>query len=238
MTDADQQLDDTVKAADPDRWLAARFIGDEAARAEVVALYAFNHELARATEVARDALMGEIRLTWWREAMEEIASGKTPRRHPLVETLAASAFDPEALAALAEGRLADLESDRFAEEGEALAYIDATAGALMHLAARRLDPAAGTGHTRAAARAWALSGLARAGKASGRPRLPDWSDRGLLNRVSAAVATANRDLKGLPAAAFPAVAYAALSARYLAGKPVGELERRARLTWAVLRGRL
>lgn len=234
----DPQLDDTVKAADPDRWLAARFIGDEAARADVAALYAFNHELARAAEVARDALMGEIRLTWWREAMEEIAAGRTPRRHPLVEALAASRVDPEELAALAEARLADLEPGRFTEEGEALAYIDATAGALMHLAARRLDAAAEPRHTRAAARAWALSGLARAGKATGRPRLPDWSVNGLQSRVKAAMATANRDLKGLPAAAFPAAAYAALSVRYLAGKPVGELERRLRLTWAVARGRL
>lgn len=231
-------LDETVSAADPDRWLASRFIGDAAARDEVVALYAFNHELARASEVARDALMGEIRLTWWREAFEEVAAGKPHRRHPVVDALAHSAFDPNELAALAEARLADLDGKPFQDEHEAMAYIDAAAGALMALAARRLHADAREGQVRSAARAWALGGLWRAGDA-GKRRLPlQWTAKGLTARVTAAMAAANRELKGLPTEAFPAVAYAALSARYLRPKPPGELERKGRLTWAVARGRL
>ncbi len=234
-----ESLDETVRRADPDRWLASRFIGDEAARADVVALYAFNHELARASEVARDALMGEIRLTWWREAMEEIAAGKAHRRHPVVDVLAHSPIDPLALAAMAEARLADLDPKPFADESAVLDYVDATAGALMALAARRLDAGAEPRHTRAAARAWALTGLWRAGKASGRMRLPDaWNEAGVKARVGAALARANADAKGLPAAAFPAMAYVTLAGRYAAGAEVGELGRKARLIWAVARGRL
>jgi phytoene/squalene synthetase len=71
-----ETLDDLVRRVDPDRWLAARFIGDAAARADVIALYGLNYELARVAGGVSNALMGEIRLTWWREAMEEVAAGK------------------------------------------------------------------------------------------------------------------------------------------------------------------
>src|SRR5215470_6718194 len=81
-------LDDLVRRIDPDRWLSSRFIADPAARADVVALYAFDHELARAPKVASNALMGEIRLTWWREALDEIFEGRPVRRHPIAEALA------------------------------------------------------------------------------------------------------------------------------------------------------
>jgi hypothetical protein len=89
-----ETLDDLVRRVDPDRWLASRFIADTKARADVIALYAFNYELARVAGGVSNALMGEIRLTWWREAMEEIAAGKTPRKHPNVEAVAAAGSIP------------------------------------------------------------------------------------------------------------------------------------------------
>ncbi|MFT4251238.1 MAG: squalene/phytoene synthase family protein, partial [Caulobacter sp.] len=136
----DSGLDDLVRRMDPDRWLASRFIADPAARADVVALYAYNYELARVAGGVSNALMGEIRLTWWREAVDELAAGKPPRKHPAVEALAASSHDRGDLAAMAEGRLADLEAEPFADEAEVMAYLDATAGRVAALAARRLDP--------------------------------------------------------------------------------------------------
>jgi phytoene synthase len=42
-----ETLDDLVRRVDPDRWLASRFIADLKARADVIALFAFNYELAR-----------------------------------------------------------------------------------------------------------------------------------------------------------------------------------------------
>ena len=61
VMDATNDLDDQVRQGDPDRWLASRFIADRAARADVVALYALNIELARIAEAVREPLMGEIR---------------------------------------------------------------------------------------------------------------------------------------------------------------------------------
>src|SRR5437879_13904921 len=82
-------LDDLVRRADPDRWLSSRFIAQPAARADVVTLYAYDYELARAPKVASNALMGEIRLTWWREALDEIFGDKPVRHHPTAQALAA-----------------------------------------------------------------------------------------------------------------------------------------------------
>ena len=63
-------LDEQVKQADRDRWLASRFITDDAARADVLALYAFNHVLAGIGGSVSEAMLGEMRLAWWREALE------------------------------------------------------------------------------------------------------------------------------------------------------------------------
>lgn len=238
MADEPETLDALVRRVDPDRWLSTRFIADEAARADVIALYAFNHELARVAASVREPLMGEIRLTWWREAMEEIAAGKPPRKHPVIEALAASTFAPQALAALPEGRYPELDAGPL--EKEALfAYIDATAGAVMTLAARRIHGSAVFERVRGAGRAFALAGLWRVKQAGGRTRLPDEWDRSDIRAwVRAELRAARGELLDLPVDAFPAVAYAALARTYARGGAPGELSKRLRITWAVLRGRI
>ncbi|ALL13862.1 squalene/phytoene synthase family protein [Caulobacter henricii] len=233
-----ETLDDLVRRVDPDRWLASRFIADPAARADVIALYAFNYELARVAGGVSNALMGEIRLTWWREAMDELAAGKAPRKHPNVEALAASGIDPLALAAMAEARFADLDEVPPEDEGRVLAYIDATAGALAVLAARRLDVSADPHAVKGAARAYGLAGLWRL-KQAGRSRLPDaWTPVDLARRVAEQLKAARREVRGLPVAAFPAIATAALAGPYARERDPGELEKKARLTWSVATGRV
>ncbi|MDZ4052453.1 MAG: phytoene/squalene synthase family protein, partial [Phenylobacterium sp.] len=41
-------LDALVARVDPDRWLSSRLIADAQDRADVIVLYAYDHELARA----------------------------------------------------------------------------------------------------------------------------------------------------------------------------------------------
>lgn len=233
-----ETLDDLVRRVDPDRWLASRFIGDMGARADVIALYGLNYELARVAGGVSNALMGEIRITWWREAMEEIAAGKPPRKHPNVEALAASKFDPTVLAALADARFADLDEGPLKDEAAVLAYVDATAGALAVLAARRLDPSAVPHAVKGAARAFGLTGLWRL-KQAGRSRLPeDWTQADVAARVEVQLKAARGEVRGLPVAAFPAIAPAALVRPYMKGREMGDLEKKARLTFAVATGKL
>ena len=52
-----------------------------AARPGLMALYAFNLEIARAPWVASEPMLAEIRLRWWLDAIAEIYDGRPPRRH-------------------------------------------------------------------------------------------------------------------------------------------------------------
>ena len=194
MSDDDGDLDALVRRMDPDRWLAARFIGDAEARTDVIALYALNYELSRAAEVASQPLIGEMRLAWWREAVDEIFEGRPVRRHPvalaLSDLVGRRGLAREGLDALIDGRLRELEPWPL-EEGEVFDYLDATAGCLMTLAAQVLAPET-RADLRPAARAWGLAGLQRAGG-----RLPSSWDRSV---VRARVGEALQGVDEAPAA--------------------------------------
>jgi len=223
--DSEDDLDQTVRRADPDRWLASRLVADAEQRADVVALYAFNIELARIAEQVTEPLMGEIRLTWWREAVEELFAGRPARGHPVVQALGLAIrrrnLSQAPLEAMIEARFADFEPGSLADAAAVEAYVDGTAGALMALAVRP------------AAQAWGLAGLARLG------RLPE-SMRGavLVGAVEDGLRAARAAAAGLPVSAFPAVAYAGLARAYAAGKTPSELAKRIRLTLASLTGRI
>jgi hypothetical protein len=77
---------DMVREADRDRFLAALF-APEPARSGLLALLAFDHELARTRTVTREPMLAEIRLQWWREAAAEAVGAGKPRAQPVVESL-------------------------------------------------------------------------------------------------------------------------------------------------------
>ena len=77
-----------VRRHDPDRFLAALFTPEDR-REAVFALLAFNLEVAKTREVVSDPMLGQIRLQWWREALDGAYAG-TPRAHQVVEPLAAA----------------------------------------------------------------------------------------------------------------------------------------------------
>src|ERR1700712_3509700 len=67
--------------------LACAFIPDAGKRGEVLALFAFLETLRDIPERTTDPLMGEIRLRWRYEAIEEIEQARPVRYHPLTEAL-------------------------------------------------------------------------------------------------------------------------------------------------------
>lgn len=81
---------DLVRTGQRDRFLAALF-APEPARRGLLAVLAFDHELARSRIVTREPLLARIRLQWWREAAQEAAGAGRPRPQPLVEALAEAA---------------------------------------------------------------------------------------------------------------------------------------------------
>ncbi|MGQ0584412.1 MAG: squalene/phytoene synthase family protein [Reyranella sp.] len=81
---------DLVRSADRDRFLGVLF-APEPARRGLLALLAFDHELARTRIVTREPMLARIRLEWWREAVTEAAGGGKLRAQPIVESLSETA---------------------------------------------------------------------------------------------------------------------------------------------------
>ena len=224
MSEDAPDLDALIRRVDPDRWLSSRFIADAAAREDVIAIYAYDYELARAPQVVSNPMLGEIRLTWWREALDEIFEGKAVRRHPAAQALALAVrrrgLAREPLEAMIDARYRELDATPMTE-GEVLDWARDTAGIAAQLAAQILDPTTESQLALAGGSAWALGKrLAVA------PEL-----RSTFLRVIHAARSASH---ALSVAAFPAVAHAAL-----AGRPTSvDFARRLRLTIAVARGRI
>ncbi|SVC76460.1 uncharacterized protein METZ01_LOCUS329314, partial [marine metagenome] len=75
-----------ARAADPDRYMCALFTAPHQ-RGALFSLLLFNAEIARVREVVSERMLGQIRLQWWREAIDEIYQGGG-RRHEVVDHLA------------------------------------------------------------------------------------------------------------------------------------------------------
>lgn len=166
-----------LRGQDRDHYMTGLF-APAAARDRLFALYAFNLELARVAEMVSEPMIGEIRLQWWREAVEGVFAG-TPRRHDVTEALAVALADaplPEqALIGLVDARSADLDEAPFENLDDLLRYVDQSAGALVGLAAAMLGAPVPDKLSAAAGRAYGLSGIIRAigyHAAEGRVLLP------------------------------------------------------------------
>ncbi|CAN5400446.1 phytoene/squalene synthase family protein [soil metagenome] len=203
-------LDDQVRAADLDRWLSSRFVADVRARADVIALYAFEAELLAIPTRVTQPLLAEMRYVWWRKQMDGVFAGIARKGHPVLEALtdivARRGLDRAPFDALIEAHVGRVHG----EAHDLDAFYLGPMQAAVHLLA-------GPGHEAAVVEGGRMWGLMQVGRAD--------EARALRSTVNAA-------LKTLPLAAFPAVAHLALRA----GE--GEGTKRLRLTWASLRGRI
>ena len=102
-------LGELVRRHDPDRFLTLLFAPPER-RETLITLYAFNHELARARDVASQALLALIRLQWWREVVEGEAKPHEVGT-PLLAMISDGRLDRAALLALIEARETEVDGD-------------------------------------------------------------------------------------------------------------------------------
>ncbi len=167
-----QACAELLQKGDPDRFRAAMAAPPEA-RKVLFPLWAFNLEVARAPWLTEEPLIAEMRLQWWRDALDEIAAGGPVRRHEVATPLgtALGAEEAACLVDLIEARRLDIGGEPFPDLDALKRYIDRTAGHLTWAGMRALgtDPRA-----EAPARDFAFgSGLARYFKA-----VPDLVARG------------------------------------------------------------
>ncbi|MFQ5624926.1 MAG: phytoene/squalene synthase family protein [Paracoccaceae bacterium] len=130
-----------VRRGDPDRFLSA-MTARPRDRGRLLALYAFNLEVARAPWVTTEETLAEMRLQWWADTLAEIFDGKPPRRHevvtPLAETIGEAGLPRPLFDGLIAARRFDIHRRGHADRAAFDAYIEATSGNLMQLAALSL----------------------------------------------------------------------------------------------------
>ena len=130
-----------VESADEDRFRAV-MAAPVAARKVLFPLYAFNVEVTRAPWVTQEPMIAEMRLQWWRDALEEVAEGRG-RKHEVVDALA-DVLDAEAcegLDRLVAARRWDCYTDAFEDAAHLEDYVDATSFELMWAGTRLLGAA-------------------------------------------------------------------------------------------------
>jgi phytoene synthase len=129
-----------VREVDRDRYLAGLFAPADR-RDALFALYAFNAEVSRIRDLAREPMPGEIRLQWWREVLLGERTGEAAA-HPvaiaLLETISQHDLGRERLAELIEARRFDIYDEPMTNLAELQAYAAATSGTIFECATRIL----------------------------------------------------------------------------------------------------
>ena len=154
------------------------------ARDGLLALYAFNAELACIAEQVTEPGLGEIRLQWWRDALDHAAAGMSTG-HPVVDALGEIMLERgvsrEDVARVIDSRQFDVSVKLMPHRDALDTYLAETAGALVRLGVeitgdgRQADEAskAASQASKAAGLAYGLTGLMRA--------LPVHAARGRIN---------------------------------------------------------
>lgn len=156
-----------VKTEDFDRWLSVLFAPADL-RAPLHALYAFSLEIAGIRDRVSDALPGEVRFQWWREAIEGVGRGEVaghPLAAALLDTIGRFGLPRGAFGALIEARCFDLYDDPMPTQGDLEGYCGETCSALIRLASIILSRGSDPGGSECAGHAgvaYALTGLLRA----------------------------------------------------------------------------
>ncbi len=164
MAEASSYRAALVRAADHDRYLATLFAPAEH-RGALYALYAFNSEVARVREVAREPLPGEIRLQWWSDVLRGERGGEAAA-NPVAAALLASIeryhLPPKQLIELVEAHQFDLYDEPFATLDELETYAGKTSSVLFSLASRIVSGAEAEAVAAPGGRAYTIAGLMRA----------------------------------------------------------------------------
>lgn len=213
-----KELDARIRRVDEDRWLASRYAPADG-RYQLMALYAFNHELERALGMS-EPMLGQIRVQWWREVVEQIFSDSDVRRHDVAQALGEAIVGRAQMRPRLDGLLNaydDVLEGR--ENADFPPRIEI--GAKLVLAAAELIGRDFAQHENALADC----GRAYVAALTGSPCAP------------ARLEMARTAFQAVPVPLAPVVMAAALAPQYIAGRS-GGLEKRWRIFNAALRGKL
>ncbi|GJD56064.1 phytoene/squalene synthase family protein [Methylobacterium dankookense] len=156
-----------VREGDPDRYFATLF-APAAYRPHLFALYAFSLTVARVREAASNPMAGEIRLQWWRDALQGEARGDVkanPVAAALEDAIVKRRLGRQPFVDLIDARVFDLYDDPMPRLNDLEGYCGETASSLFRLASLVLGDGAEPGGAAAAGHAgvaYGITGLLRA----------------------------------------------------------------------------
>ncbi len=130
---------DLLRERDHELWLTSLF-WPATVRPHAHAILTFGDEIGRVREAVSEPMLGEIRLQWWREAIENEAPAGHPVAIALLDTIARFNLDGARFLALIEARAFDLYDDPMPSEAALEAYARDTWGVLLAAIARVLAP--------------------------------------------------------------------------------------------------
>ncbi len=162
----DDSITADVKTRDRERWLSVLW-APAAARAAMLAIHAYDLEQQRIVAHARDPMLAEIRMAWWREQLEALPRGGDLPAEPLLRELAEvcreRGVDLAALSLVEDGLRPILGSGPL----DPLVLAQARGWPLFEALATAINATRPTGDLLAAVRAagtrWALARLWRGG---------------------------------------------------------------------------
>jgi len=189
--DIDAHCTELVREQDRDRYICDLFAPAHV-RSQLFALHAFDIEISRIRNVVSDPMLGEIRLQWWRDALEA-SGGEHPVATAIVNVIHAAGLPADAFGRVLQARLFDLYDDPMPDMATFEGYAGDTASAMFQLTALVLaegtpaDSATAAGHAGVAATlARAMQLLAKV-PARGQVYLPaDVLDRHRVDRAALA----------------------------------------------------
>ncbi len=164
--DSQKYIARQVRGHDYDRYFATLFCPAEL-RPALLALYAFNIEIATIRETVSEPLIGHMRLQWWRNTIGAIYEGQPPG-HPVADALArvvaSCKLAREPFDRMIDGREFDLSSEPCEELAALESYADATSSNLVRLALAVLGVGGADAEHLAhhVGLAWGLTGILRA----------------------------------------------------------------------------
>jgi phytoene synthase len=127
-----------VRETDRPRYYSALF-APERLRRDLFALYGFAAEIERVPDQVSEPTLGEIRLRWWQDALEQAVSrqgqGDSPAARAAAATIAGHSLPIAPFNSLIEARTADLYADAPTTLGDVEGRLGETQSALFQLAA-------------------------------------------------------------------------------------------------------
>lgn len=209
-----------VRQHDKDRFLASLFAPDSKQQ-HLLAMYAFNAEVTRVSDLVSDPQIGEIRLQWWSDAIEAIFRGEA-QDHPVAAALASTITEchlpRKPLHDLIEAHRFDLYADPMPSLADLEGYLGETHSVLIQLACQILSPGEAPRAANAAGLAGVAYGLAR--MLAQLPRSPNilpqnMAPGALISHARKRLSEATAEMPKLPALLKPAFLPAMLTELYL-----------------------